>query len=89
VIGTRVNVVSSPTLVVQASGGSFSRPSPVNICNRGTDAVYLGGGTAITTSDGFQVDPGVWVSFDLAVGETVYGIVASGTAIVHVAMGGM
>lgn len=53
--------------------------------NRGTVAVYLGGAT-VTTGTGFQLDPGE--SFP-ASGldsrrDAVYGIVASGSATVHV-----
>lgn len=51
--------------------------------NRGSVAVYLGG-AAVTSSDGFQLDPGESASFDLNGSDDLYGVVASGSAAVHV-----
>jgi len=55
--------------------------------NRGSVAVFVGG-PGVTTGNGFQLDPGDSIAADTAdgtgTGSGLYGIVASGTAVVHV-----
>lgn len=53
------------------------------IRNRGTGAVYLGD-ASVTSSTGFQVDPGETVPVDLFPGDTLYAVSASGSNVVHV-----
>lgn len=53
------------------------------VTNRGAVAVFLGP-TGVTTSSGYQVDPDGSVSVELGPLDVgLYGIVASGTAVVH------
>lgn len=54
--------------------------------NRGAVAVYVGG-PGVTTSNGYQVDPGEWVSLDTSGtggGVATYAVTASGSSTVHV-----
>ncbi len=53
------------------------------LTNRGTAAIYLGP-SGVATSDGYQLDAGASVSIDLGPRDTLYGIAASGTHVVHV-----
>lgn len=55
----------------------------LNVRNRGSVAVYLGAPN-VTTSTGYQLDPGEAVGVSLSAGEELYGITASSTAAVHV-----
>lgn len=74
----RVSVAQVAIAVLTGTG--INVPSVVR--NRGTAAVYLGG-SAVTTSTGFQLDIGEAVSVYLAPGEILYGISVSGTHVVH------
>lgn len=53
------------------------------IRNKGTASVYLGG-AGVTTGNGFELAAGESLSVDLAEGERLYAIAASGTVPVHV-----
>lgn len=53
------------------------------IRNRGTGAVYFGDAT-VTSSTGFQVDPGETIPVDLFPGDALYAVSASGSNVVHV-----
>ena len=78
----QVSVTSSATLLdtnTTASGRS------VLVRNRGSVPVFLGG-SAVTTSTGFQLDPGEGASVDVpgtGAASGLYGITASSTATVH------
>ncbi len=61
--------------------------SRVVVRNRSTVVVYIGG-PGVTTGTGFPLDPGDSVSVDLSAKESLYGIVASGTAAVAVLQSG-
>lgn len=76
----RVTVLQTPTLIYTAP----SNGGRVVIRNAGTTPVYLGPST-LTTSTGFEVLAGDAVTLTLdQSAETVYGIVTTGTEIVHV-----
>lgn len=54
--------------------------------NRGSVAVYVGG-VGVTTANGYQLDPGEWVSLDTSgtgAGVATYAVTASGSSTVHV-----
>lgn len=76
----RVTVAATPTLIYTAP----SNGGRVVIRNAGTAPVYLGPSN-LTTSTGFEVLAGDAVTLTLdQSAETVYGIVITGTEIVHV-----
>jgi hypothetical protein len=76
--GSQVTVTSS---VTQLSGTGIAS---VLVRNRGSVAVYLGDGS-VSSSNGFQIDPGEAVSVDLAqYAGGLYGRTASSTARVDV-----
>lgn len=54
----------------------------VAVQNRGPETVFLGP-SGVTTSTGYAVDPDTVFTIDVGAGESVYGIVESGTTSVH------
>lgn len=78
VVAGRVTVTTAPTLISQ----SGSEIGPALIKNMGPDAVYLGG-AQVTTTTGYQLSMNETLSITLGSGEAIYGIVASGTVILH------
>lgn len=60
------------------SGSSICVSNP-----SGGSTVYLGP-AGVTTGNGFALDAGASMAFDLQPGELIYGIVASGTVTVSV-----
>lgn len=82
VSATRVTVAATATVIFTARGGV----SKVLIRNPTAVSVYIGG-SGVTTATGFEIAAGDAVSVALEKQEAIYGIVASGTAIVHVLEG--
>lgn len=83
VAAAQVSVTSSATAVATAAsddsdGASTTIKNPVGGVN-----VYLGP-SGVTTANGFLLAAGDAMSADLGRGETVYGIVASGSQTVYV-----
>lgn len=73
-IGTEAdNKAGRTTLVYNPTGGA---------------SVILGGNN-VTATTGLELPSGGSVAIDLAAGELLYGIVASGTQVVHVLQGGL
>lgn len=81
-VATRVTVATTGggTAIYQNTGG---RAVLVNVRNRGAVAAYIGGPN-LTTSDGYQLDPGEAVDVRLQGEEALFGITASTTCVVHV-----
>jgi hypothetical protein len=79
---SRVTVTTAATRLDAPVAYDIS-PLSVLIRNRGTVASYLGG-SDVTSNNGYQLDPGETISFDLIPGEALYAITASGTAVHHV-----
>lgn len=78
----KVTVATTATLI--ADGGTAMNPDDVVILNpAGNETVYLGS-AAVTTGTGFPVAAGGVYAWALT-GDSIYGIVASGTEDVHVA----
>jgi hypothetical protein len=75
----RVTVASTATLV---STGSTTGGSSVLIRNAGAASVYLGA-VAVTTATGFELPAGDAITVPLGPSEPVYGIVTTGTVVVH------
>ena len=86
IVDTRVTVLTAAIAVAAAGTTGSGDAVRVNVRNRGAIAVYLGG-AAVTSSTGYQLDPGESVSTWLEAGETMYGISAS-SSVVHVLTGG-
>jgi hypothetical protein len=84
IVGTQVPVGTSPT-ALQAAPVDDGSGVEIAVRNRSAAAatVYLGAAN-VTTSTGFALEAGVGVGLHLDVGETLYGIVASGTVTVDV-----
>lgn len=83
---TRGTVGDSATLLAQgpeAISGIGQAEIAVRVPSGGS-VVYLGGGTAVATSDGFALNGGEVFSIDLDSTESLYGITASGSQVVHV-----
>lgn len=91
---SRVDVTTSPTLIYDASGlGNFDEVSVLLKNRTGSAAIFLGG-SAVTTTDGFQWDAADTLSVDFhawgaargsgARVRTIYGVVATTTQTVHV-----
>lgn len=78
----QVSVTTAATRVDPVFGG-FSPEGSCAVRNRGAVAVYLGS-AAVTTTTGFQVDPGETFTVDLRSRDALYGVVASGSASCHV-----
>ncbi len=76
----QVTVDSTADLVAEASTDtSGGNGYDLAVSNRGSVAVYLGD-AAVSSSIGFQLDPGASVAFWLGPGEALYGITVSGSA---------
>ena len=75
-------VTVATTATVVSTGGS-SGGEAVSIYNNGAATVYLGA-SGVTTADGYPLAAGEHIAVDLERGESVYGIVASGTVEVRV-----
>lgn len=72
VISTAVSVATTATVLVSSAGQG------VAVYNNGASTVYLGG-SDVTTAIGYPLAAGAHVGIDLERGESLYGIVASGT----------
>ena len=83
----RVTVDTTSGGVLIAQGPSVSKSHRLNVRNRGSVAVYVGP-SGVTSSTGYQLDPGEQIGLELAAGETLYGITASSSAAVHVLKAG-
>lgn len=84
--GERVTVGTTAARLDTGAGSGYGH-SAVLIRNRGTVTVDLGG-ASVASGSGFGLDAGESVSVDLIAGDPLYGIVASGTCVVHVLQAG-
>jgi hypothetical protein len=80
IVVTRVTVATTQTLVYTAASGG----SRILIRNPGAASVYLGA-TGVLTTTGFELAAGDAVMLPLEPNDLLYGIVATGTVIVHTA----
>jgi hypothetical protein len=78
VIAARVTVTTSPTIISQNS----SDVGPLLIKNKGAASVFLGG-ASVTPETGYELEAAEAVSITLGSNEAIYGIVASGTVVLH------
>jgi hypothetical protein len=86
IFSTRVNVTDTPTLLVPAN----NNPQKARLLNASAIVVRVGGSDVTTTAYGLPALPDnpnvprTEFVFDLNPNESIYGIVASGTAVVNV-----
>lgn len=78
--------VSTVAVVLASGGGNGVR---LNLANPAGPTVYLGGGTAINSTTGYQLPGTASLALYIEAHETLYGLTASGTATVHVLRGGV
>lgn len=74
-VGTSATQIAPPTL-----SGPTTTPANMLVKNKSSVDVFLGKST-VTTSNGFALGAGETLNYG---GEALYGIVATGTATVHV-----
>ncbi len=74
-----VTVTTSPTLLYTAATGG----STVLLRNAGAASVWIGASNVNTTTTGFELPAGAGISLPMGPNDTVYGITASGTVVVH------
>ncbi len=88
--GNRVTVGTSPTLlnVAPASAG-YKGSYSLLVVNRHASASVFLGGAAVTAGDGFELLAGEAMNADSESGESLYGIVATGSARVDVLESGV
>jgi hypothetical protein len=86
IYSTRVEVTDTPTLLIPAN----NNPQKARLLNASTTVVRIGDADVTTTAYGLPVlpdNPNVARTefvFELNPNESIYGIVASGTAVVNV-----
>lgn len=78
----QVSVTTSATLLSSAETDDRTG-SALALTNGGAVTVFLGA-SGVTTGSGFGLAAGTSMALDLQPGESLYGIVASGTATVSV-----
>lgn len=88
VAASQKTVAATATLLTTAPTDNVSGSS-VLACNRHASVVSYVGPSDVTTSTGFKLGVGDSIAVDLAPGEALYGIVASGTGTVHVLEAGV
>jgi hypothetical protein len=79
VIGKRVTVANSPTLIAGGEDGGH-----VLVRNADASAAIDLGGQSVATGAGFSLIAGATVAFETGGTKKLYGVTASGTVIVHV-----
>lgn len=80
VSNSQVNVATSATLIF-ADGGSVAG-FEITLKNKGAAAVFLGDASVITGT-GLELGPNESLTRNGASGESIYGIAASGSQLVH------
>lgn len=79
ITASRVTATTAATLLYTAATGG----STVLIRNVCAASVYLGAST-VTTATGFEVGANDAITLPMGPGDTVYGVVASGTCVEHI-----
>lgn len=82
----QVSVTDSATLIKSASGSHANFPRSVTIHNPDASAVFLGVSSSVTAAAtaGMELISDGYLTIPLYPGDSLYGIVASGTADVEV-----
>lgn len=82
-VASTVTVSATATVVVVPNGAAADLEWVKVKNTAGAAATVYIGGSAVTTTAGFPVEAGASEVFGLRSGETLYGIVASGTQVVN------
>lgn len=85
VLGGRVNVTAGTVAIV----GSDADQVSVLVRNTDSAATVDIGGAAVAAGAGYRLLAGAAVAMDLYRGETLYGVVSSGTVVVDVLESGV
>lgn len=85
VIGERITVATTATAIfTPTNGAAVDRKSAIiKLPSTAAVPVFLGG-SGVTTGTGYQMAAGDIIDVSLLSGDTIYGIVAAGTEVVHV-----
>lgn len=83
VVGSRVTVTTAATLLASGVGTDSVEGVSALVTNRGAASVALGG-SGVTSGVGYELEAAKSVSVELASGEELHAIAASGTVAVHV-----
>lgn len=81
----RITVTTSATLLYTAPTSAVCPASPacrVLVRNPSTVSVYVGD-SGVTTANGFEIAAGDTLGINVRSGESLYGIVAAATQVVH------
>lgn len=78
VAGSVVPITNAATLITKTDIGG----RVMTLRHRGTNPIFLGG-PSVTTATGYQMNTGDALTIDLAAGDAIYGIVATGTEPLH------
>ena len=84
-----ISVGTTPTKLY-VGGSSGAEPTltvPMVVRNNDASVAMYVGGADVTTASGFPVKAQEYTSFDVAAGDIMYGIVASGTVEARVMIG--
>lgn len=81
-----VTVTTSATAILDGTTGEnpHNRGGQVLVYHNGTNDVFLGSDSGVTTSTGIALSAGETLGVELGAGRAIYGIVASGTEEVRV-----
>jgi len=83
IISSRVTITTTATQIVDPVRGGVPDPISAVVKNAGAVSVFLGG-AGVTTAAGYELAPGEPFNADLVAGDVLYGITASGSAVLHV-----
>lgn len=84
VVGERITVATTATAIfTPTNGAAVDRKSAIIKNPAGGQSVFLGG-SGVTTGTGYELESGDIVDVSLLHGDTIYGIVAATTQVVHV-----
>ena len=80
---SKVTITTAPTLIASGLGATAGDRRTV-LLTGATAALFIGG-DGVTTAAGFPMaDAAAQIALELGPGDSVYGIVATGTAVINV-----
>ena len=78
-----ISVGTSATALHYQEPASADRGQEVLLTNAGSASVYVGGPGVTTTSYGYELKAGTSLAVEIADGESLFGVVATGTVTVR------
>lgn len=82
--GEQITVTTTPVELTQLAELDTTSGRSIGITKITGAAIFLASDNTVTSSTGAQVDIGPGPAMDLARGDHVWAVTASGTAVVHV-----